>query len=165
MPALAMPAAMAVRWLSQMPVSIYRAGNSFSNLERPVPSGMAAVSATTRESFLASAIMASAKAVVQDLPGPLMISTRQPLTWNAAGLWNLVGSLAGDLVAVALDGLHMQDHRRLHVLDLGEHIDQARQIVAVERAEVFDAKRFEDLARPERALDAVGTCRQTCSTV
>ena len=41
-PDLFMPAAMAMRWLSQMPVSRYCWGNFLANLLRPVPSGMAA---------------------------------------------------------------------------------------------------------------------------
>ena len=77
-----MPAAMAVRWLSQMPVSMYRAGWAFSNLLSPVPSGMAAVMPNTLGLSFAAATMASAKAVVQLLPTPDFISTRHPLWTN-----------------------------------------------------------------------------------
>ena len=43
----------------------------------------------------------------------------------------------------------------MNVLDLGQHVDEAGEVVAIERAEVFDAEAFEDLAGPEGVLDAV----------
>jgi hypothetical protein len=49
----------------------------------------------------------------------------------------------------------VQKQRRLHVFQLGEHVHQAGQVMAVDRAHVLDAHRLEDLPGPERVLHAI----------
>ena len=97
-----MPAIMSIAWLSQMPVSQVRSGNASIALVRPVPSGIAAVQATTLESRDIRSVIPSAKAAVKDRPD-FLISTRQPsrsrvsssgwsTTSKAPGEWNAVAS-------------------------------------------------------------------------
>ena len=55
----------------------------------PVPSGIAAVHATTRSSWAIVEAKASENAAVKARP-LLAVSTLQPFTWKAGGEWNLV---------------------------------------------------------------------------
>ena len=59
MPSVARPAAKVTACCSAMPTSKVRSGKAFSNRSTPVPDGIAAVMATMRSSFFASAISAS----------------------------------------------------------------------------------------------------------
>src|SRR6516165_2445918 len=64
MPSAARPAAKHTACCSAMPTSKHRSGNLSPNRFRPVPDGIAAVIATMRSSFSASAISDLAKTVV-----------------------------------------------------------------------------------------------------
>ena len=89
-----MPHIMSAAWLSQMPVSHTRSGNLGCTLAMPVPSGMAAVQATTLGSRAMRSAMASPYAAVKLRP-PFLSSTRQPSfsmsssTLNGLGEWNV----------------------------------------------------------------------------
>ena len=94
--------------------------------------------------------MASAKAVGPGFAGALVdldAAAFDAETRRGSGTWS---ARCSDLVAVAFDGLHVQQHGRVDVLDLGQDVDQAGQVVAVDGAQVFDAEGLEDLARPDR---------------
>ena len=63
-PSVAMPAAKVTACCSAMPTSKVRSGNRLAKRSRPVPLGMAAVTATMRSSASASWISASANTLV-----------------------------------------------------------------------------------------------------
>ena len=93
-PVFASPHIMSAAWLSQIPVSHVRSGNLGSTFEMPVPSGMAAVHATTLGSRAMRSAMASPNAAVNERP-PFLSSTRQPSfsmsssMLNGLGEWNV----------------------------------------------------------------------------
>ena len=74
---------------------------------------------------------------------------------KAAGTMKLRRLARRDLVALAFDRLHVQQHRRLHVFQLREHVDHARQVMPVDRPHVLDAHGLEDLPGPKGVLHAV----------
>ena len=59
------------------------------------------------------------------------------------------------MISLPLHGFHMQKDRMRIILDLGERVDQARKIVAIDRPQVLDPQRLEHLPGPDKAFDPI----------
>src|SRR5690349_16444720 len=168
MPAVASPDASATACCSAMPASMKRSGNLSRYSISPVPSGIAAVITITRGSFSASSCTPSPNHSVHVRPG-LATGTTGGSTVGSTGTFSgfffalpLAGAglaaravvaipAAGD--ALALLGLHVQQHDAVELLDRLERLEQRRGVVAVDRAEVAEAQRLEQVARHHHVLD------------
>ena len=67
----------------------------------------------------------------------------------------LVRGLLGRLVPFALGGHDMHQHRAIQLVDVVEHLHQLRQVVAVQRAEIFESQRLEQGARRQKSLQRI----------
>ena len=100
-----------------------------------------------------SATISSAKTSVQIRP----LGFSSPVsTSNGAGLVELVGLVAlGGVVAEALVGDHVHDHRAVEPLGLGQRLLDRGAVVAVDRADVLQAEVLEEPLRGEGVLHAL----------
>ncbi len=91
-----MPAHMSMACDSQMPTSSVLCGCASCTLFRPVPSGIAAVTAIIFSSSFMMLIIASAYAEVNDLDDEASLAL-SPWTVKGFGEWKVVGSFVAKL--------------------------------------------------------------------
>ena len=81
-------------------------------------------------------------------PDPALRRADAGLDVERADLVELVGLVPlGRVVAEALAGMHVHDHRAAELLGLGERLLDGRAVVAVDRADVLQAEVLEEALR------------------
>ena len=101
---------------------------------------MAAVMATTRGSCFGQVDHGIGKRGRPGFAGALVDLDPAALHAERGGAVELGRLADSEFVPLPLTVFTCSRTGALHVLDLGQRVDQARQIVAVDRAEVFDAQ-------------------------
>ena len=89
-------------------------------------------------------------------PDPLAGVLDAAVDVEGAGAVELVGLVQlGGVVAEALAGDRVHDHRPVEALGLGQHLLHRRAVVAVDRADVLQAEVLEEPLRGEGVLEAL----------